>query len=117
MPRAPDRPVGGSCACGAGSGLADLHLPLAELLGRRLGAGPRDDGLDRALQVVLLQAGVAGVEVEADRRAVGLVELVVEEVDDALEVVGAVARGRLVVVRAHDSPPSRPTVSRSLVRT
>ena len=53
-------------------------------------------GLHGALEVVPLQARVAGVEVGADRRAVGLVELVVDEVDDPLEEVGALARGRLV---------------------
>ena len=37
--------------------------------------------------VVPLQTGVARVEMETDLRAVGLVELVVEEVDDPLEVV------------------------------
>ena len=58
-------------------------------VGRRLGAGPGDDRLDGALEVVLLQARAALVEVDPDGRAVGLVELVVEEVDDPLEVVGA----------------------------
>ena len=65
----------------------------AQLVGRRLGAGAGDDRLHGALEVVLLQARVAVVEVDPDRRAVGLVELVVDEVDDPVEEVGAVARG------------------------
>ena len=43
------------------------------------------------------------VEVHPHHRAVGLVELVVDEVDDPFEVVGAVSAG---VVVAHWSAPS-----------
>ena len=81
---------------GPGSGgLADLdgdlpdleQHPLPQLVGGRLVAGPCDDGLHRALEVVLLQARVAAVEVEPDRRAVGLVELVPADVEREEDLV------------------------------
>ena len=49
-----------------------------------------DELLDRLLEVVALQAGAALAQVHLDDGAVGLVELVVDEVDDALDVVDAV---------------------------
>src|SRR4051812_18197964 len=125
----PRRTGPGSPTRGRASGLADadLHLadpqqhPLPQLVGRHLGAGARDDGLHGALQVVLLQARVAAVEVHPHLGAVGLVELVVDEVDDPLQEVRAVTGTGLArtggVLLAHHLLPSRPTVRRSLSRT
>ena len=110
-------------------GDADLDLAdaqqhaLTQLDRGGLGARTGDDRLDRALEVVALQAGVACVEVCPDDRAVGGVELVVDEVDDLVEEVGSLAGRRLVavLVRAHESPPSCPAFTgsrrRSLTRT
>ena len=96
---------------------ADLHHhALPQLAGRGLGAGAGHDGLDGALEVVLLQARAALVEVQPDRRAVGLVELVVEEVDDALEVVGAVLAAVLAGSRL-GLPCVRPAAGRWLARS
>src|SRR6478609_6045018 len=124
------RPIGSSR--GSGVALGDLHPHLAELqayavaegLRRGLGAGAGDELLDGLLQVVALEAGSALAQVHLDDGAVGLVELVVDEVDDALDVVDAVVVPAIhaVLVAAHDSFPSPGprTVdagSRSLART
>ena len=118
----------------------DLHLadrdhhPVAQRLGRLLAAGPRDQRLDGALEVVARQARPALVEVVLICGAVGLVELVVEEEEDPSEDLGAVGVvdalerggrgglgcGRRVIGRLPCRPrpwrrPSRP--SRSLSRT
>src|SRR5688500_11065890 len=120
-------PIGSGLALGQ----ADLHLaqldadPVAQRLRRGLRAGAGHQLLDRALQVVALEARAALAEVELDDGAVGLVELVVDEIDDALDVVDTVVAA--VLVRAHDplTPSTLELVcsgsdaagSRSLART
>ena len=85
--------------------------PVTQGIRSGLAARPRDDRLDRALDVVPLEARGALVEVDLDHRDLGGVELVVEQVDDAVEEVGT----GLVVVERHESP-SWPTRMRSLLR-
>ena len=68
--------------------------PVAELGRRGLGARAGDDRLDGALEVVALEAGVAGVDVGADDRAVTLFELVVDQPHDPLEEVDTLLVGR-----------------------
>ena len=90
--------------------LADLDQhPAPQLVRRVLGARPRDERLHRALEVVALQARVAGVEVPPHGLEVGVVQLVVEQVDDLLEEVGALV--------GHELLPSRPAGRRSFART
>ena len=79
--------------------------PVTQGVGGGLAARPRDDRLDRALDVVPLEARGALVEVDLDHRDLGGVELVVEQVDDAVEEVGA----GLVVCSSVMSLPPGPT--------
>src|SRR3954447_9477963 len=90
---------GVSSMCGSvepGLGDLQLHLPdpqqhlVTERLRRVLGARPCHQCLHGPLEVVLLQAGPALVEMVLDLREVGVRQLVVDEEEHPLEDLGAV---------------------------
>ncbi|GMA88551.1 hypothetical protein GCM10025868_38010 [Angustibacter aerolatus] len=82
------------------------------LVGSRLArARAPHQRLERLVQVVLLEAGAAVGEVLADAVAVGLAHLVVEELVDPVERLGALGlqRGQVALeaLGHDDAPPSR----------
>src|SRR5512139_202342 len=77
--------------------------PLPEVVGGMLRARAGDQSLHGALEVVLLQARAALVEVLLDLAAVGLLHLVVDEEEHALEDLGTVLV--VVLAAAHQAPP------------